>query len=160
MIRKSKGKYVWKKKAIWCNDLSLSPVIHSYLTTLLKAVKEDQNIGIPIYYCEKQAKVEGLESYDWDSEIDLEAAHQLRVKDLEEMVWAFSKDSEPDIRNYDFTYKDLFKDLLGDSDSRTINLECTNEDERNRYWKDCEEYRERKQKALALFAEVYYTLVI
>lgn len=156
MIRKSKGKYVWKKKAIWCNEWSLSPVIHSYLTTLLKAVKEDENIGIPIYYCEKQSKIEGLECYDCDSEIDLEAAHQLRVKDLEEMVWAFSKDSEPDIRNYDFTYKDLFKD----SDSLTLNLECTNEEERNRYWKDCEEYRERQQKALDLFAEVYYTLAI
>lgn len=156
MIRKSKGKYVWKKKAIWCNEWSLSPVIHSYLTTLLKAVKECENIGIPIYYCEKQAKIEGLECYDWDSEIDLEAAHQLRVKDLEEMVWAFSKDREPDIRNYDFTYKDLFKDL----DSLTLNLECTNEAERNRYWKDCEDYRERKQKALDLFAEVYYTLTI
>jgi len=156
MIRKSKGKYVWKKKAIWCNEWSLSPVIHSYLTTLLRAVKEDENIGIPIYYCEKQAKIEGLECYDWDSEIDLEAAHQLRVKDLEEMVWAFSRESEADIRNYDFTYKDLF----GDSDSLTLNLECTNEDERNRYWKDCEDYRERKQKALALFAEVYYTLAI
>ena len=156
MIRKSKGKYVWKKKAIWCNEWSLSPVIHSYLTTLLKAVKEDENIGVPIYYCEKQAKVEGLESYDWDSEIDLEAAHQLRVKDLEEMVWAFSKDSEPDIRNYDFTYNRWMDDL----DSLKLNLECTNEDERNRYWKDCEEYRERKQKALDLFAEVYYTLAI
>lgn len=154
MIRKSKGKYVWEKKAIWCNESSLSPVIHSYLATLLKAVKED--IGIPIYYCEKQAKIEGYDRYDWDSNIDLEAAHQLRVKDLEEMAWAFSKDSEPDIRNYDFTYKGL----LEDSDSRTLNLECTNEAERNRYWKDCEEYRERKQKALALFAEVYYTLAI
>ena len=154
MIRKSKGKYVWKKKAIWCNEWSLSPVIHSYLTTLLKAVKEDENIGVPIYYCEKQAKIEGRESYDWDSEIDLDAAHHLRVKDLEEMAWAFSKGSEPDIRNYDFTYKGLF----GDSDS--LNLECTNEDERSRYWKDCEDYRERKQKALDLFAEVYYTLAI
>lgn len=156
MIRKTKGKYVWKRKAIWCNEWSLSPVIHSYLTTLLKAVKEDENIGIPIYYCEKQAKIEGLERYDWDSEIDLEAAHQLRVKDLEEMVWAFSKDSEPDIRNYDFTYNRWMDDL----DSLKLNLECTNEDERSRYWKDCEEYRERKQKALDLFAEVYYTLAI
>ena len=156
MIRKSKGQYVWKKKAIWCNEWSLSPVIHSYLTTLLKAVKENENIGVPIYYYDQQAKIEGYDRFDWDSEIDLEAAHQLRVKDLEEMVWAFSKDSEPDIRNYDFTYKDLFKD----SDSLTLNLECTNEDERNRYWKDCEEYRERKQKALDLFAEVYYTLAI
>ena len=156
MVRKSKGQYVWNKKAIWCNEWSLSPVIHSYLTTLLKAVKEDENIGVPIYYCEKQAKIEGYDSYDWDSNINLEAAHQLRVKDLEEMAWAFSKDSEPDIRNYDFTYKELF----GDSDSLTLNLECTNEEERNRYWKDCEECQERKQKALDMFAEVYYTLAI
>ena len=155
MIRKSKGKYVWKKKAIWCNEWSLSPVIHSYLTTLLKAVKEDENIGIPIYYCEKQAKIEGLECYDWDSKIDLEAANQLRVKDLEEMVWAFSKDSEPDIRNYKFTYNDL--KFLQDGTELIV---CKNEDERNRYWKDYEEYRERKQKALDLFAEVYYTLAI
>ena len=155
MIRKSKGKYVWKKKAIWCNEWSLSPVIHSYLTTLLKAVKEDENIGVPIYYCEKQAQIEGLESYDWDSEIDLEAAHQLRVKDLEEMVWAFSKDSEPDIRNYNFTYNDL--KFLQDGAELIV---CKNEDERIRYWKDFEEYRERKQKALDLFAEVYYTLAI
>ena len=155
MIRKSKGNYVWKKKAIWCNEWSLSPVIHSYLTTLLKAVKEDQNIGVPIYYCEKQAKIEGYDRYDWDSNIDLEAAHQLRVKDLEEMVWAFSKDSEPDIRNYDFTYNDL--KFLQDGAELIV---CKNEDERNRYWKDYEEYRERKQKALDLFAEVYYTLAI
>lgn len=156
MIRKSKGKYVWKKKAIWCNEWSLSPVIHSYLTTLLKAVKENENIGIPIYYCEKQAKIEGLECFDWDSEIDFEAAHQLRVKDLEEMVWAFSKDSEPKSKDYDFTYKQWTDDL----DSLKLNLECTNEEERNRYWKDRKEYRERKQKALDLFAEVYYTLAI
>lgn len=155
MIRKSKGKYVWKKKAIWCNEWSLSPVIHSYLTTLLKAAKEAENIGVPIYYCEKQAKIEGLESYDWDSKIDLEAAHQLRVKDLEEMVWAFSKDSEPDIRNYRFTYNDL----KFSQDGAEL-IVCKNEDERNRYWKDYEEYRERKQKALDLFAEVYYTLAI
>ena len=155
MIRKSKGKYVWKKKAIWCNEWSLSPVIHSYLTTLLKAVKEDENIGVPIYYCEKQAKIEGYDSCDWDSKIDLEAAHQLRVKDLEEMVWAFSKDSEPDIRNYKFTYNDL--KFLQDGTELIV---CKNEDERNRYWKDYEEYRERKQKALDLFAEVYYTLAI
>ena len=156
MIRKSKGKYVWKKEAIWCNEWSLSPVIHSYLITLLKAVKEDENIGIPIYYCEKQARVEGLECFDWDSEIDFEAAHQLRVKDLEEMVWAFSKDNEPKSKDYDFTYNQWTDDL----DSLTLNLECTNEEERNRYWKDCEEYRERKQKALDLFADVYYTLAI
>ena len=155
MIRKSKGKYVWKKKAIWCNEWSLSPVIHSYLTTLLKAVKEDENIGVPIYYCEKQAKIEGHDRYAWDSNIDLEAAHQLRVKDLEELVWAFSKDSEPDIRNYKFTYNDL--KFLQDGTELIV---CKNEDERNRYWKDYEEYRERKQKALALFAEVYYTLAI
>lgn len=156
MIRKTKGKYVWKKKAIWCNEWSLSPVIHSYLTTLLKAVKEDENIGIPIHYWEKQAKIEGLECYGGDSQIDLEAAHQLRVKDIEEMVWAFSKDSEPDIRNYNFTCSRWMDDL----DSLKLNLEYTNEDERNRYRKDCEEYRERKQKALDLFAEVYYTLDI
>lgn len=156
MIRKSKGKYVWKKKAIWCNEWSLSPIIHSYLSTLLKAVKEDENIGIPIYYCEKQAKIEGLECFDWDSEIDFEAAHQLRVKDLEEMVWAFSKDNEPKSKDYDFTYNQWTDDL----DSLKLNLECTNEEERNRYWKDRKEYRERKQKALALFAEVYYTLAI
>lgn len=72
------------------------------------------------------------------------------------MVLAFSKDSEPDIRNYDFTYNRWMDDL----DSLKLNLECTNEDERSRYWKDCEEYRERKQKALDLFAEVYYTLAI
>ena len=156
MIRKSKGKYVWKKKAIWCNEWSLSPVIHSYLTTLLKAVKENENIGIPIYYCEKQAKVEGLECFDWDSEIDFEAAHQLRVKDLEEMVWAFSKDNEPKSKDYDFTYNQWTDDL----DSLKLNLECTNEEERNRYWKDRKEYRERKQKAFDLFAEVYYTLAV
>ena len=155
MIRKSKGKYVWKKKAIWCNEWSLSPIIHSYLATLLKAVKEYENIGVPIYYCEKQAKIEGYDSYDWDSNIDLEAAHQLRVKDLEEIVWAFSKDSEPDIRNYRFTYKDL----KFSQDGAEL-IVCKNEEERNRYWKDCEEYRERKQKALDLFAEVYYTLAI
>lgn len=155
MIRKSKGKYVWKKKAIWCNEWSLSPVIHSYLTTLLKAVKEDENIGIPIYYCEKQAKIEGYDRYDWDSNINLEAAHHLRVKDLEEMAWAFSKDSEPDVRNYKFTYNDL--KFLQDGTELIV---CKNEDERNRYWKDYEEYRERKQKALDLFAEVYYTLAI
>ena len=148
MIRKSKGKYKWKRKATYSVDWSLSPVIHSYLvqlkSQLIQAKESGGSYGVPVHYCDLQAKAEGHEKYYYDVDIDLDSAHNLRMKDLDELIWAFDPKSEPDIKDYDFTY-----DFTVDS------VKCSNEAERNRYREDSEVWWERKQKALKLFGEIY-----
>lgn len=150
MIRKSKGKYRWSRKATYSVDWSLSPIIHSYLVQLKSQLENANSCGVPIHYCNLQAKVEGYEKYDWDVDIDLDAAHQLRMKDLDELIWAFDPKSEPQIKDYDFHYDNsLF------SKDNTATFVCSNESERNRYYKDLMDYEVRKKAALKLFSEIY-----
>lgn len=157
MLHKSKGKYKWQHKATYSVDWSLSPVILAYLEKLYETIKDRETIGIPIYYCDKQAKIGGFEQYDWGTEIDLDAAHQLRLRDLEELIYVFNPKNEPRIEDYDFKIDMKF----GETDEKgctACEFEVTGEEERNRYHKDSSEWHDRKQKGQELFGQIYSTL--
>lgn len=151
MLHKSKGKYKWQRKATYSVDWSLSPVILAYLEKLYDTIKDRECIGIPIYYCQKQAEVEG-KVYDWGVEIDLDAAHQLRLRDLEELIYVFDSKNEPNIEDYDFTYR-------AEGGKYTFPMQCSNIVERNRYHNDLEEvWEDRKKAGQELFGKIYQCL--
>lgn len=150
MLHKSKGQWKWQNKATYAPEYSLSPVIKAYIEQLLTN-KDKDSFGVPQYYCEKQAKIEGHTQYSYDIEIDLDAAHALRIKDLEELLWTFS-DNAPKIQDYDF---DIIMEEVGEDG---VKLHCTNEKERDRYRKDRKAWDKRKKKGYKLFGEIYDTL--
>lgn len=146
MIYRSKGKYHWNRKATYSVDWSLTPLIHSYLVKLKESLESAKTKGVPMYYMESQAKIQGLEN-GYDENVSWDEANNLRMKDLNELIWAFDKNSEPQIEDYDFTYNFC-----------NNGVKCSNEEERDRYHKDQTEWWERKQEALKLFGEIYQTL--
>lgn len=154
MLHKSKGQYKFQNKATFSIEYGLNPIILAYLKQLLTN-KDRDCFGIPAYYMEKQAKIQGLDSY-WENidEVDTKAAFQLRMDDLQELIWVFSQtiDDEPDMEDFG-----LYYDWGGDLKNGFKRVE-TKPDAFNNYVKACEEYQERKGKAYRLFGEVYSTL--
>lgn len=153
MIRYTKGKFKWNRKATYGVDQSLGVVIYSYLVQLKNQLENANSYSVPMYYCEKQAEIQGLprESawgcYDGEESLDFDAAHQMRMKDLDELIWTFDPKSVPDISKYDFTFN------FGDG-----NITCSNEEARDQYHRDQQEWWKRKEAANKLFGEVYNTL--
>jgi len=145
MIHKSKGKYKFQNKATYCVSSGLSPIIKAYLEQLLTN-KEKSGFGIPWYYCELQAKEQGNDSYDFSVDIDLEAALEKRVRDIEELIWVFS-DNEPNPCDYGVEY-----DFTGGS------FKCVTPEPRDLYMKDMNEWNKRKKAGYELFGRVYNTL--
>lgn len=156
MLHKSKGKYKWQRKATYSVDWSLSPVILAYLEKLYETIKDRECIGIPLYYCQKQAEVEG-KVYDWEIEIDLDAAHQLRLRDLEELIHVFDSKNEPQIEDYDFKIDTIFGDV-DEKNCRAIEFNITGEEERDRYHNDIKVWEDRKKAGQELFGKIYQNL--
>ena len=154
MLHKSKGQYKFQNKATFSIEYGLNPIILAYLKQLLTN-KDKDCFGIPAYYMEKQTKIQGLESY-WENvdEVDSKAAFQLRMDDLQELIWVFSQtvEDEPDMKDFGLSY-----DWGGNFKNGYKRVE-TKPDAFNNYVKACEEYQERKDKAYRLFGEVYSTL--
>lgn len=156
MLYKSKGKYKWKRKATYATSWSLDPVILAYLEKLKDCLEKAKCCGVPIRYCDQQAKIEGFEKYDWDTDIDLDAAHVLRLKELDELIWVFS-DNEPKIKDYNFH----IEMINGETDEKgltPVTFKVENEVEHERYRKDCDEWWKRKEKGHKLFGEIYNEL--
>ena len=86
-------------------------------------------------------------------DVDLEAATQLRLNDIDELIWTFS-DNEPCITDYDFTYTWDTKesDIEG---VISVDIQCTNQEESKRYDEDLKVWQERKDKGRKLFGEIY-----
>lgn len=142
MVRHTKGKYKFQRKdTYWVGNLS--KVILAYLEQLYEQLSKAKTCGVPVRYCELQAAVEGKE-WNWEAEIDLDAAHQIRLMELEELIYIFNDKNEPDISKYDFTH------TFGEG-----NIKCTNQVERDRYHEDEKAWWERKQKGYKLFGEIY-----
>lgn len=158
MLHKSKGKYRWSHKATYSVDWSLSVVILAYLEKLYETIKDRETVGIPHHYFKKQAEIQGVSEDDWYSdEVDLDAAHQLRLNDLEELIYVFNNKNEPRIEDYDFKIDMKF----GETDEKgcaACEFEVTGEEERNRYRKDSSEWHDRKQKGQELFGQIFNTL--
>ena len=163
MLHKSKGVYKFKNKATYCVSWSLSPIILAYLKQLLKN-KDSGGFGVPQYFCNKQAKIQGIENwheeYDKeDSKFDLNAAHKLHIAALEELVWTFSQQSyedEPKMADFGLTYE--FPDGEKGVDGLVYSsIECieTKPNAHAEYTKASKEYHERLDNGYKLFGEIY-----
>ena len=151
MLHKSKGVYRFQNKATFSVEQGLSPIILAYLKQLLKA-KDSDGFGVPQYYMRKQAAIQGVESW---CDADVEEALKLRIKDIKELIWAFSQTckDEPDMEAFGLSYD------WGDWDSplsfkRVERVEGAFDS----FNVACDLYTERKEAAYRLFGEVYSTL--
>ncbi len=100
-------------------------------------------------YVEKQAQIQGVDAYG--EEVDVDAAHKMRLGDLEELMFVFNTDNEPDISEYDFHCEFVPNEeggLVG-------KIYISNLEESDRYTKDMRDYQERLEKGYALFGQVY-----
>lgn len=149
-MHRKKGKWIVSNKDTWWTGNLLSPVILAYLTKFRQVA--ENAMGVPIYYVEKQAQIQGVDTYSDD--VDLEAATKLRIADIEELMYIFNENNEPDIRDYNFTAKFVpFEEggLRG-------NIQIDNEAESDRYTQDMRAWDERQKAGFKLFGEIYKNL--
>lgn len=149
-MHRSKGKWVVSNKDTWWTGNLLSPVILAYLTKFRQVA--ENAMGVPMMYVEKQAQIQGVDAYSDD--VDLEAATKLRLADIEELMYIFNEDNQPNIDNYDFTAKFVpFEEggLRG-------NIQISNEAESDRYTQDMKAWDERQKAGFKLFGEIYKNL--
>jgi hypothetical protein len=109
-----------------------------------------------MYYVEKQALVQGIDDR-YSDDVDLDAAHQLRLRDLEELLWVFS-DNEPNIKDYDFHMGFVFGEKEEGAVGVPCTITCTNDTERDRYHVDQEVYWERKIAGYELSGKLWREL--
>lgn len=155
MLYKSKGKWNWQNKATYCVSWSLSPVILAYLKQLLKN-KDSDGFGVPQYFCNKQAEIQGIE----DSKFDLDAAYKLHIAALEELVWTFSQqryEDEPKMADFGLTYEftDREEDVDGYVWSTSAERIEAKPNAHAEYTKASKEYHERLEAGYKLFGEIY-----
>ena len=98
---------MYKKRGEWVVSVKdtyhlgeIDSAVLAHIQKLYDTIKDRETIGIPITYVEKQAIIQGLDD-NYSDDVDLDAAHQLRLRDLEELIWVYT-DNEPKIEDYDF----------------------------------------------------------
>ena len=154
-MHKSKGKWRASAKDTWSVENSLSPVILAYLQRFYEELKKSKYHGVPMRYVEQQAKIQGIDD-QYSEEVDIDAADELRFKDLEELMWVFGSE-EPPMEDYDFRL-DLVEAEVHGEYGQLWKTEVTNQGEYDRYTKDVDAYWKRKLDGYKLFGEVYNDL--
>jgi hypothetical protein len=152
-MRKHKGKWVAAYKDTFCTT-TLDAIILAHLVELYKH-KDKDGFGVSMVYVDKQAKIQGLDKYSDD--VDLQAAHRLQAETLEELIWTFT-DNEPKMEDYDFKIGMVSGERSPDTGCVPCTIEVTCEEERDRYIADLTTYSERKEAGQKLFGSVYSTL--
>ena len=133
---------------------TLDSIILAHLVELYKH-KDKDGFGVSMVYVDQQVKSQGVDKYSDD--VDLQAAHQLQVKTLEELICK-CPDNEPKMEDYGFK----IEMISGERDPETGCVPCTIEvigkEEHARYRADLTTYSERKEAGQKLFGSVYSTL--
>lgn len=153
-MRKHKGKWAVSVKDTYHLG-EIDGAVLAHIQKLYDTIKDSEMIGIPMHYVTLQAEVQGVDKYA--DEVDLDAAHQLRLRDLEELIWTYT-DNEPKIEDYDFHMRFVSGEKEKGSSLVTCTITCTNEDERNRYHEDEKVYWERKLKGYELAGKIWREL--
>lgn len=153
-MRYTKGKWVASNKDTWSVDATMNKIIHAYIQKLYDGLKGSECHGVPMYYINKQAIVEGLVDNVYEADVD--AADLIRFKDLEELLWVFGTE-DPAIRDYDFTI-DMVSGEPNEKGNIPVTFNVVGQEERDRYHQDCMDYSERKEKGYRLFGDIYSTL--
>ena len=160
MLYRKKGQYHFQRRDTYW-DGNLDSVILAWLKLLHRQLSEATSCGVPGYYCNLQAKVEGkgddYKASPYSVNVDLDAAHQLRLNDLVELIYCFDNKNEPKIQDYDFTIEMAFEDkpLTENPLLHTMKFDIQGEDEHNRYNLDVNNWELRKKKGRELMGKLY-----
>lgn len=152
-MRKHKGKWIVNVKDTY-HLAEIDSAVLAHIQKLYDTIKDRETVGIPMYYCNKQAEIQGLDKYA--DGVDLDAAHQLRLRDLEELIWTYT-DNEPDIGDYDFHIEMLSGEPL-ENGHIPVDFKVTNQEGRDKYHSDEKAYWERKLKGYELAGKLWREL--
>ena len=141
-MHKSKGKWVASRRDVWDLDCTLSPIILAGIVKFKETIIKSKYSGVPSLFVKGQ-DVTDEEVKEWHNTID-------------KMIYAFDKDNMPDIQDYNFKINLEHGEKA--NGSTQIFLNCDNEEEKQRYYKDLEDYQERCKEGRMLFAKYYENL--
>lgn len=141
-MHKSKGKWVASRKDVWDLDYTLSPIILAGLAKFKETVINSKYSGVPSLFV-KGEDVTDEEVKEWHDAID-------------KMIYAFDKDNMPDIQDYNFKINLEHGEKA--NGSTQIFLNCDNEEEKQRYYKDLEDHQKKCEEGRMLFAKYYENL--
>ena len=141
-MHKSKGKWVASRRDVWDLDYTLSPIIFAGLVKFKETIINSKYSGVPSLFV-KGENVTDEEVKEWHSTID-------------SMIYAFDKDNMPDIQDYNFKINLEHGEKA--NGSTQIFLNCDNEEEKQRYYKDLEDHQKKCEEGRMLFAKYYENL--
>lgn len=141
-MRKSKGKWVASRRDVWDLDYTLSPIILAGIVKFKETIINSKYSGVPSLFV-KGENVTDEEVKEWHNTID-------------SMIYAFDKDNMPDIQDYNF--KINLEHGEKSNGSTQIFLNCDNEEEKQRYYKDLEDHQKKCEEGRMLFAKYYENL--
>lgn len=141
-MRKSKGKWVASRRDVWDLDYTLSPIIYAGLAKFKETVINSKYSGVPSLFV-KGEDVTDEDVKEWHDAID-------------KMIYAFDKDNMPDIQDYNFKINLEHGEKA--NGSTQIFLNCDNEEEKQRYYKDLEDHQKKCEEGRMLFAKYYENL--
>ncbi len=142
-MRKSKGKWVASRRDVWDLDYTLSPIIIAGLVKFKETIVNSQFSGVPSSFVKGPA-ITDEDVAEWHNTID-------------SMIYAFDKDNMPNIKDYNFKIN-LEHGEKKANGSTQIFLNCDNEEEKLRYYKDLEAYQKKCEEGRLLFAKYYENL--
>lgn len=141
-MHKSKGKWVASRRDVWDLDYTLSPIIFAGLVKFKETIIKSKYSGVPSLFV-KGEDVTDEEVKEWHNTID-------------SMIYAFDKDNMPDIQDYNFKINLEHGEKA--NGSTQIFLNCDNEEEKQRYYKDLEDHQKKCEEGRMLFAKYYENL--
>lgn len=141
-MHKSKGKWAASRRDVWDLDCTLSPIIFAGLVKFKETIINSKYSGVPSSFV-KGEDVTDEEVKEWHNTID-------------KMIYAFDKDNMPDIQDYNFKINLEHGDKS--NGSAQIFLNCDNEEEKQRYYKDLEDHQKKCEEGRMLFAKYYENL--
>ena len=142
-MRKSKGKWVASRRDAWDLDYTLSQIIYAGLVKFKETITNSQFSGVPPSFT-KGKDITDEDVAEWHSFID-------------KMIYAFDKDNMPNIKDYNFKINLEYGEKEANG-STQIFLNCDNEKEEQRYYKDLEDYQKKCEEGRLLFAKYYENL--
>jgi hypothetical protein len=155
-MRKHKGSWIVNVKDTYHLG-EINSAVLAHIQKLYDTIKDRECIGIPMYYVDKQAELQGVDHDHRPDDVDLDAAHQLRLRDLEELIWTYTN-NEPKITDYDFHMNWIHGEKVKGSIGIPVEITCTNDEELDRYTKDIDKYWERITAGYELAGKIWREL--
>jgi hypothetical protein len=148
-----KGKWKANFRDTYSLQDTLSPIIGAALVKYKEVITEEgcMRKGLPVTWLRKCVD-EGVVEWEDErcgimSDESFDKCFNLWLAMLDDCIYAFTTE-EPDISKYDFDFNQVFSEQ-----GHLTRIECTNEDENERYNRDVDEHFERVSKGFKLFGE-------